>query len=258
MISQNLRYMMLILLISLSNQVAVNAGVPGEAKNYDGMPYRLFIPENYDAEQDYPLVLCFHGAGGRGDNNAGNVHGNQGYKRLAKDDVQSSHPCFLVAPQCPNGKRWVGNEDLYKMKNFPMTEDMTTAFEILDLVRDKYSIDEERIYVTGQSMGGHATWYAVASRPELFAAAVPIAAEGPPGQAENLKDISFWVFHGAKDPTVPVDRARKMVEACRRAGVEIKYTEYPDVKHFSWNPAWKEDRIVPWLFRQEKDEDGQE
>lgn len=247
-------YSLLILAISFIFQVQVAKCVPGEDKSYEGMPYRLFIPEDYNPEKDYPLVLCFHGAGGRGDNNAGNVHGNEGYKRLSKDDVQSSNPCFLLAPQCPNGKRWVGNEDLYKMENFPMTESMEKAFAIFDQIREKYPIDAKRIYVTGQSMGGHATWYAVATRPELFAAAIPIAGEGPPAQAKELQDISFWVFHGGQDPTVPVERGRKMVKACREAGVDIKYTEFPDKKHFSWGPAWhkKDDELIPWLFSQHK------
>ena len=234
-----------------------DAGIPGKKREYKGMPFRVLIPENYDDDQEYPLVFCLHGAGGRGSNNAGNFYGNEAFKRLSSDDVQSSHPCIIVAPQCPNGSKWVDlpwNNGSYEFKDVPITESMKKALSIFDNVREKYSVDSERIYVAGQSMGGYGTWYAAACRPDLFAAAVPVAGAGPPGQAEEMKDIALWVFHGAKDPTVPVEGARDMVKACRKAGADIKYTEFPDTKHFSWGPAWneKDDELIPWLFSQQR------
>src|SRR3954464_3844698 len=68
------------------------------------LPYRLLKPIDYDAKTAYPLVIFLHGAGERGtDNKAQMVHGVSDF---AKDENLKKHPCFLIAPQCPNGKKW--------------------------------------------------------------------------------------------------------------------------------------------------------
>ncbi|MFW6457664.1 MAG: prolyl oligopeptidase family serine peptidase, partial [Planctomycetota bacterium] len=220
----------------------------------DTMPYRLLMPDNYDPAEKYPLVLCLHGAGGRGSDNRS--RGTEAFKALSDRKVREEYPAFLLTPQCPKGERWVdvkGKEGSYSIDEVPMTRPMELVVEILDSVMEEFSVDPNRVYVTGQSMGGHGTWDLVLRHPDRFAAAIPVCGVGDPGEADRIADLPVWAFHGAEDPTVPPSGSRDMIEAIKEAGGDPQYTEYPDVKHFSWKPAWKEDEIVPWLFKQERE-----
>ncbi len=237
---------------------SVYAGKNIEARVYesakgDTMPYRILKPDNYDADKEYPLVLCLHGAGGRGTDN--NSRGTEAFKVLSSKEVRSEYPAFLLTPQCPNGERWVDvkwKKGSYSIDNIPISREMELVVEILDSVVEELSIDTDRVYVTGQSMGGYGTWDIVLRYPDRFAAAIPVCGAGDPSEAGAVADLPVWIFHGADDPTVPPSGAREMVKALKEAGGNPRYTEYPGVKHFSWEPAWKEDEIVPWLFKQEK------
>jgi dienelactone hydrolase len=83
-------------------------------------------------------------------------------------------------------------------------------------------------------VGGYGTWDLVSRRPELFAAAIPVSGGGDPAQAAKLAKLPIWAFHGDADPLVPVERARDMIAAIKKAGGEPKYTEYKGVGHDSW------------------------
>ncbi|MEK6238445.1 MAG: hypothetical protein N2C14_27320, partial [Planctomycetales bacterium] len=108
----------------------------------DAMPYRLFVPKDYDAKKKYPVILFLHGYGENGDDNANQLkHADP--LRFVADDVQAKHPCLLVAPQNPKGL-WPGKSS-------------QQAMEILDSLAKKYSIDPARRYVTGLSSGGMGT-----------------------------------------------------------------------------------------------------
>ena len=122
---------------------------------------------------------------------------------------------------------------------------------VLEVIK-KYSVDEKRIYVTGESGGGVGTWYMVMRWPELFAAAIPVCGVGDPRMAEVIKKVPIRTFHGALDNVVPVKATRSMVEAIKKAGGDITYIEYPEVTHSSWRPAWKDPETIKWLFEQTK------
>lgn len=133
-----------------------------------------------------------------------------------------------------------------------MTQSLKTA---LDLARDiaaENRIDPDRIYVTGQSMGGYATWYSILARPDFFAAAVPVCGGGDPSAAEQIKNLPVWAFHGADDKTVPPKGSQDMVERLKALGAPVKYTEFPGVGHLSMTQAWAEPALIPWLFQQKK------
>src|SRR5205823_10059822 len=117
-------------------------------------------------------------------------------------------------------------------------ESAKRALAMLDEVMKEYKTDAKRVYLTGLSMGGMGTWSIATAMPDKFAAIVPICGRGDPKQAEKLKDLPIWCFHGEADPTVPVARSRDMIEAVKKAGGHPKYTEYPGVKHDSWLKAY--------------------
>jgi predicted peptidase len=215
----------------------------GDAK----LQYRLLKPENYDAKQKYPLVIFLHGMGERGDdNNAQLLHG---VAEFAKEENRKKYPCFLAAPQCPKTTTW---SDFGKEFKKEPTEALRLMFGMISSLQKEYSIDDKRIYITGLSMGGFGTWDAISRKPDLFAAAVPVCGGGDVKNAETVAKVPLWIFHGAKDNAVPVERSRSMVEAIKKAGGDPKYTEYPNEGHASWVPAYKDADMMAWLFAQKK------
>ena len=123
---------------------------------------------------------------------------------------------------------------------------------LIHSVVEKFHIDEDRIYITGQSMGGGGTWGMLAFYPDVFAAAVPVCGPGDVASAPGIVagGTAVWAFHGDADPTVPVKASRKMIAALRAAGGRPKYTEYAKVKHDSWVDAYPDPALHQWLFEQ--------
>src|SRR5262249_33303017 len=136
--------------------------------------YRLLKPDNYDPKQSYPLVIFLHGAGERGDDNEKQLL--HGIPEFARTENRRQYPCFLVAPQCPGGARWVevdwGAERHTRPKE--PSEPARLTLELIAALQKECRIDPQRIYVTGLSMGGFGTWDLVSRRPDLFAAAAPV------------------------------------------------------------------------------------
>jgi len=232
--------------------------LPLEKRSYasdDGktLPYRLLKPIAYNPAVKYPLVLFLHGAGERGtDNEIQMVHG---IPEFAKEETRKKYPCFVVAPQCPAKAKWVEVDwslDQHAQPKEP-SEPMRLTLELLAALQKEFSIDAKRLYVTGLSMGGYGTWDLVARKPELFAAAVPICGGADEMTAGKIAKLPIWTFHGAKDTAVKVSRSRNMIEALKKAGGQPKYTEYPDVGHDSWVPAYKDPEMYQWLFAQKRE-----
>ena len=196
------------------------------------MEYLLFLPKGYDqSNKRWPLMLFLHGAGESGTNLAKvKTHGPPKIVESKPD-----FPFILVSPQSPRGG-W--NND--------------TLNALLDNVIRKYHVDKRRVYLTGLSMGGFGTWSLAAANPKRFAAIAPICGGGNTADAKKLATLPIWVFHGAKDPTVPVQRSREMVEAIKAAGGDIKYTEYPEAGHDSWTETYDNPALYEWLLAQKR------
>ncbi|MCC6509118.1 MAG: prolyl oligopeptidase family serine peptidase, partial [Pirellulaceae bacterium] len=145
--------------------------------------YRLLKPSPYNADRKYPLVIFLHGAGERGaDNKAQLIHGMADF---CKPKWREKYPCYVVAPQCPEGKKWVEvdwSADSHDMPEAP-SESLQLVFELADTMVKDSAVNENRIYITGLSMGGYGTWDALARRPGFFAAGVPICGGGDPKTA---------------------------------------------------------------------------
>jgi predicted peptidase len=241
-----------ILLLALSNveglALLATALQDGEAKDFNGLPYRLIKPAK--TEGKLPLVIFLHGAGERGDNNVAQL--THGVKAFVA--AQAKFPHFLIAPQCPKNKKWAEVDwgaDRHKTPAEP-SEPMGKLLALIDKLQEELPIDPSRIYVTGLSMGGFGTWDLLTRRPQLIAAAVPICGGGDVDAAPTIAKIPQWIFHGGNDTVVKTARSRAMNEALTKAGGMPKYTEYPGVGHDSWNKAYAEPDLMPWLFAQKK------
>ena len=142
----------------------------------------------------------------------------------------------------------------YSIDSVPISKPMTAAVELLDSVIGTYSINTDRQYVMGLSMGGFGTWDLIMRNPERFAAAIPFCGGADPNQAENLKNIPIWTFHDTTDPTVPVSGTQATVEAIKAAGgTLITYTETSRYAHNVWTPGSQTPALPGWLFGQRKD-----
>lgn len=227
-----------------------------EAKEFvgsqqDKLLYRLLSPaKNQSKDAKFPLVIFFHGAGERGDDNKAQlVHGMADF---ASDSIMKDFPCFVIAPQCPEGKRWVEVDwttTSHEMAPEP-SESLRLVIELIETFLKDSRVDKSRIYVTGLSMGGFGTWEILKRRPELFAAGAPICGGGDVALANRIKHIPLWVFHGERDDVVVPSRSRDMIAALKAVGAHPSYTEYAGVGHNSWEATYHDIRFYRWLFAQ--------
>lgn len=224
----------------------------------DTMPYRILLPKEYDASKKYPLIYFLHGSGERGnDNERQLIHS---VKLFLREDVRKNYPAIVVIPQCAASSYWsnvnITTENNVRQFNFQPAGKPTIAMELaqklLKTVLIQYPIDKSKLYVGGLSMGGMGTFEMVRRNPKLFAAAFPICGGADPSTASKMKNVPFWIFHGAKDNVVLPAHSEKMVEALRAAGAEVKFTLYPDANHNSWDSAFAEPGLLPWLFSHSK------
>jgi predicted peptidase len=203
-----------------------------DAQVHVAMDYLLFLPEGYEKKDAWPLMLFLHGAGERGDDlNLVKKHGPPKIVETKKD-----FPFVLVSPQCKRNRWW---------EPFSLTA-------LLDEICAKYKIDQDRIYVTGLSMGGFGTWSLAAHTPDRFAAIVPICGGGDPIWAMRYGQLPIWVFHGGKDPVVPLARSQEMVDAIKKRGGNVKLTVYPDAGHDCWTAAYEDPELYEWLLQQRR------
>lgn len=223
-----------------------------EARVYVGsgverMPYRLYVPPGYDSRKRYPLVVWLHGSDAIGNNNLSQIaaYNTPGTQVWIRPDHQRDFPAIVVAPQSAE-RYWA----IPLLKEATLEERL--VFEIIAALQQEFSIDADRIYLAGQSMGGFGVWALLARRPDLFAAGIVLCGPGVPIVVERISHIPVWVFHGAKDDRVPVKDGRGMVELLRKAGGQPRYTEYPDLGHAVGRAAFNEKDLLPWLFAQRR------
>ena len=233
------------------------AGVPQEildayeARVFDGMPYRLLLPANFEAAKKYPLILNLHGGAGVGDDNESNLRNWSA--KFVDAAWRAKYPCIVVAPQAAADWSVTGEivpeltESLKKTyseawqarlekRNYPpgpkSNGPLTKAFALIDHLAEEFAVDTNRVYVLGHSMGGAGSWNTVWAAPERFAAAIPSAGGLLPWKdPAKLKYVPIWAFHGGSDPVVPTDFTREIFARIKKVGGNLKYTELKGVAH---------------------------
>jgi predicted peptidase len=219
--------------------------------------YQVYVPANWTAHQKWPIVLFLHGAGERGDDGIQQTDVGIG---TAIRSNPSEIPAIVVMPQCRKNIWWVQ----------PPMDDMAIA--ALQAATKEFHGDTQRTYLTGLSMGGYGSWHLAEKYPGRFAAmsiicggihppaatlkAHPELAKFTPADepksysdaAARVGKTPVWIFHGADDNVVPVTESQQMYAAMKDLGGEVHYTEYPGVKHSSWEKAYDEPKLFPWLF----------
>jgi predicted peptidase len=206
-------------------------------KDADGKEakYVIFVPHGNESGKPVPVILFLHGAGETGTD--GKKQSQVGLGKFVRAH-EKNFPFLVIFPQ--SQKRTWGAD----------SEDGKRALAILEEVQKEFSTDPKRLYLSGLSMGGFGTWSMVAKYPDKWAAIVPICGGGNPKAVDKFKDVPCWCFHGADDPTVKVEKSREMIEALKAAGGHPKYTEFPGVKHQSWDQAYATSGLFTWLLEQ--------
>jgi predicted peptidase len=200
------------------------------------IPYLLYLPTNYDARtQKWPLMLFLHG---RGESYGPlSIVKRWGPPRFI--DHGDNYPFIIISPQCPGDASW------------PQPKEQALLLALLDHIEKDYRVDTNRVYLTGLSMGGFGSWRLAADHPERFAAVVPISGGGNVEDADRLKDLPIWVWHGTADPTVPFRRSEEMVEAIKKAGgTQIRFTTLEHIGHNCWEAAYASPALYQWMLKQ--------
>ena len=220
------------------------------------LPYRLYIPENYNKLQKYPIILYLHDGGPKGNDNKSQI--NKVVEWLVKHPVQSEIGCFVMVPQCPRKTQWLNTTFKkapflnYNQDEIPESDAMKMIIlEIRNLLKE-FNIDKDRIYVTGYSMGGSGTWDIITRYPDFFAAAVPVTGVSDPSKAKLVAYMPIWAFHGQEDPISFVQNTRNMMAALKKYGSNCRFSELKDVGHGSWHQAYSNNEMISWLFEQKK------
>ncbi len=219
--------------------------------------YQVFVPDNWSPHQKWPIILFLHGAGERADD--GLEETDIGIGSAIRSD-RTRVPAIVVMPQCRKNLWWVEP---------PMDE---LAIAALEAATKEFHGDLSRTYLTGLSMGGYGSWHLAQKYPGRFAALVVICGgihppaatlkahpelakwtlpEGPSAYSQaatKIGKVPVWIFHGADDDIVPVVESQRMRAAMTQVGAEVHYTEYPGVKHVSWDRAYDEPKLFPWLL----------
>ena len=242
-----------------------------KATNKLELPYRLFSP-SIDQNIKIPLVIFLHGRGERGIENSARVYRNAGIimneNSLITPKSQANYPCYILVPQCSNKTeneewaKWIGNspktpfkglgkDGSYIMNPLP-SESGEATLELIEKIIKENKIDPLRIYITGLSMGGFGTWDFIARKPNLFAAAIPMAGYSDPNQIEKIKEIPIWIFHGNKDKWNPVEGSRKMYSLLSNVHADVRYSEYNLGHGETFKKAFKEPELISWMFSKSK------
>ena len=221
-------------------------------------PYAVYIPKNFDETKSYPLVIFLHGAW--------STH-RLGLRRVfGKGNVQGTD--FIVPGHVPL------ENDLEAIRYWPELPDVDyivaaplargtagyqgipeqDVYEMLDDLKGRFRIDEDRIYLTGLSMGGGGTTWLGLTRPDIWAAIAPVCPAPPDECAElsgNASNLPVHLFIGDKDflyKTAQEWKARYEATSPR-----FDYVEYPGIGHNSWEYAYKDGFIFEWFSQFKRD-----
>ncbi len=213
-------------------------------------PYGLYLPRDFDPSQRYPLVISLHGAWSNHRLNLRRVFGRG--NRPGESDAEATRRFpplpdvdFIVASPLARGTmgyQGIGERDV---------------LDVLADVKRRFPIDEDRVYLTGLSMGGGGTLWLGLTRPDLWAAIAPVCPAAPAGTedlAPNALNLPMHLFHGEADPVVPVEVSRHWTQNLKELGTRVEYAEYPGVKHNSWDFAYRDAAVFNWFakFRRQR------
>jgi predicted esterase len=210
-----------------------------DLKHY-GQGYMLYLPEGYSTQpkKTWPLIFFLHGYGTRGEN----------ILLLAKASPfmfireKGPLPFIIAAPLLNTFEGYLSFPEAY-MEG------------VLAEIQANYQVDAKRIYVTGLSMGGEATYRLAVHQPKMFAAIAPLSAyvdsETYP-MIEQIRDLQVWAIHGADDIVIPLIYGKQPVDALKAAGGNVKFTVLADHDHDTWTDTYSDPAFYEWFLQYQR------
>ncbi|KAB1154018.1 T9SS type A sorting domain-containing protein [Flavobacterium luteum] len=186
------------------------------------LAYRILKPINFDASKKYPVVVTLHNASGFSipgsrDYNINNLRAING--QFAGDSIQSKYPTYVIALQAD--KFTSGKFDMWNKKHFEGAKQIIAALAP--------NVDINRIYVMGQSAGGHGTNLFISYGPTYFAAAIAASAEGNKislANRDKLVNFNLWTMHGSNDTTSPYSSDVELFTYMKSKNAKMKFTTF--------------------------------
>ncbi|SHH09539.1 carboxylesterase family protein [Flagellimonas flava] len=207
-----------------------------ETVSKENLRYYLYYPQDYESNPDksFGLLLFLHG-GGEAGGDLSELKENGPPKMLVEG---KQFPFLVLAPQNPHKRKWWSTQ---------------AVIQLLDSVVAQNRIDESRIYLTGLSRGGGASWELATQYPKKFAAMAVVCGMAPLPYAHWIdKNMPIWVFHGDKDEVISVSESDKMVRKLKEMNYDVRYTRYEGVGHNSWSRAYANDSLYSWFNQQKR------
>lgn len=198
--------------------------------------YVIHYPKTFEETKPQPVLLHLNGAGSRGNDIKPCLETRS---VTLGANAFPEYPFVTVVPLC-SADTW-----------FDLWEHLE---ELVRWIAAQPFTDRKRIYLTGGSMGGYATWQLAMSMPEYFAAIAPVCGGGMYWNARRLENIPIWAFHGGKDPVVFPEESQKMVDAVNKRGGNAKLTIYPENGHNAWDDTYSNPELYRWFLSHEKSE----
>ena len=228
-----MKHVFIFLMLMLSSVTLMDAGISYHTKG-SGYPFILSKPKGYVKGQPMPLIVFLHGKSLSGDS----LEKLKAYGTISAIMKGKQIPALVVAPQTPEGQGWVPAK----------------IMRLINHIKRIASVDTNRIYVTGMSMGGYGTFRFVAAYPHIVAAATPMAGGGDIHGAKNLSTVPLWVLHGKKDVDVPFVQSSKMVAAIAKCdSTKCIFTPFPKLGHAEFTQMFEKDELYEWLLAHKRE-----
>lgn len=233
------RLLLLFLLMSTASGCSAQSHLESgkqEVSVSQTLEYYLYFPPEYEGAETkkFPLLLFLHG-GGESGGDLEMIRKNGPPKLLAEGN---DFPFLILAPQNPHKKQWW---------------DVRAVMALLDNIVSEYQVDTDRLYLTGLSRGGSASWEIATQYPDTFAAMAVVCGMAPVPYAHWLnKSMPVWVFHGTDDPVIPFSESEDMVLKLKEMGYDVRFTAYEGVGHNSWEKAYLEEGLYEWFLKYSK------
>jgi predicted peptidase len=222
----------ILLFIAFTN--TLDAGISYHKKG-SGYPFVLSKPKGYVKGHPIPLIVFLHGKSLSGDS----LEKLKSYGTISAITKGKHIPALVVAPQTQDGEGWVP----------------ARIMRLINYIKRITSVDTNRIYITGMSMGGYGTFRFVAAYPHIVAAAAPIAGGGDLHGAKNLSTVPLWVLHGKKDEDVPFFQSSKMVTAISKCdSTKCIFTPFPKHGHAEFTQMFEKDELYEWLLAHKREQ----
>jgi predicted esterase len=177
--------------------------------------------------------MFLHGTGESGDN----LEKLKVYGPPQLIEKGKKFPFIIVSPQATNAETGYQVEPLKGL---------------LEDLKKQYRVDEDRVYLTGLSMGGYATWELAEKHPEEFAAIAPLCSGGDYTKVWKLRHMPVWCFHGAKDDAVPLSASQQMIDSLKKYNSNVRFTIYPNANHNCWDITYNNDSLYNWFLTQKR------